>query len=395
MDTKEHTIEKNIILHEKIEFVIAAVLDNLNVEIVTNVPGSGSQNILEHYNEITKQNLSISFHEEVAYTIAHGASLIGKRSACLIKSHGLVKAGNSIMDSLSSGTIGGFVTFVFSDKLGKHSDNIFDVVPFIKGLSLPFFTLEKDTIYQQIKEAYNYSEKHQLPVAVIIDDSILQEQISLLIPEKEDKEVIQYSRNVVQNLICPVFGAYQYQVLQAKLNEEDWKSIPLPNSPKVDNNLPAEWLPTIKQYQPVFDIFKNIRGNFVFGDTGISSLFGFEPYNCIDITTYMGGSLPLAIGALLSGEQNVWAVTGDFSFISTGYLGLIEAANRNLALKVLIFKNNIAQTTGGQAINKDLLNIQLKGFEKFTTYTKMDDSLASKFSNAANSDTLEIIVIEY
>lgn len=385
---------KTKVIHEKIEHLIALTLANVGVEIVTNVPGSGSQNILDNYNKITSKNLPISFHEEVAYTVAHGSSLLGTRSACLIKSHGLVKAGNSVMDSLSSGTIGGFITFVFSDKLGKHSDNIFDVIPFIKGLNLPYFTLEKETIYEQIKEAYIYSEKWQLPVAMVIDDSILTTKIDFTLPDREKKSSLKYHRNIVKNLICPVFGVYQYKVLQSKLQEKNWKSIPLPTAPKVDHNLPNEWLLTIDHYKPVFDIFKKLRGSIVCGDTGISSLFGFEPYNCIDITTYMGGSLPLAIGAYLGGCKDAWAVTGDFSFISTGYLGLIEAINRNIPLKVLIFKNNKAETTGGQFIDAKILTYQLKGFEKYTCYSKVNDDLESILMKAVNSDELEIIVIE-
>lgn len=385
---------KTKVINEKIEHIIALTFAYIGVEVVTNVPGSGSQNILDNYNKITGKKLPISFHEEVAYTVAHGSSLIGNRSACLIKSHGLVKAGNSVMDSLSSGTIGGFITFVFSDKLGKHSDNIFDVIPFIKGLNLPYFTLEKESIYEQIKEAYNYSEKWQLPVAMVIDDSILNTKIDFSLPVKEEKINLKYHRNVVQNLICPVFGVYQHQVLHSKLQEEDWKSIPLPIAPKVDHNLPNEWLPTIDQYKPVFDIFKKLRGSIVCGDTGISSLFGFEPYNCIDITTYMGGSVPLAIGAYLSGCKDAWAVTGDFSFISTGFLGIIEAINRNIPLKVLLFKNNKAETTGGQFIDHKILTHQLKGFEKYTCYSKVNDSLEEILMKAANSDELAIIVIE-
>lgn len=386
-------IEKMKTVHEKCAFAIARSLKALNVEIVTNVPGSGSEKILANYNEIADTSLPISFHEEVAYSVAHAASLMGKRSACLIKSHGLVKAGNSVMDALSCSVNAGMVTFVFSDKEGSHSDNIFNVEPFMKGLELPYFYLKKDNVFQDIQAAYEFSERWQLPVGLLVDDRILEELIELTF-ELEKEPTTQFERNITQNLVCPVFGKYQYEVFQTKLNGRDWRSIEAPNAPSVNGNLPQEWRPTIEIYRPVFDVFKMIRGGIVFGDTGISSLFAFEPYNCIDITAYMGGSVPMAVGAYLSGHEDVWAVTGDFAFISTGYLGLIEAKMRNIPLKVLIFKNDSAQTTGGQSINPDLLRIQLKGFESNTSYIKIDNQLRDNLEKAHASEKMEIIVIE-
>lgn len=78
----------------------------------------------------------------------------------------------------------------------------------------------------------------------------------------------------------------------------------------------------------------------------------------------MGGSIPLAIGAMLAGKEQVWAVSGDFSFIAAGHLGLIEAINRELAIKVVIFNNRKAETTGGQSIHNDLLMRVLKPYEE-------------------------------
>jgi len=372
---------------------IARVLAALNVDIVTNVPGSGSENILANYNLITGNEQPISFHEEVAFTIAHSGAILGKRSACLIKSHGLVKAGNSVMDAMSCGTNAGMVSFILSDKLGSHSDNIFDVEPFMDGLQLPFFRLKKENIFSSIKNAYEFSELWKLPVAILVDDKILNEEVSYTCINDGFKPV-KYERNIFQNLVCPVFGKFQFNVLESKLNRIDWNSNVPPKPPLIDGNLPEAWQPTIKTYKPVFEYFKNIRGSLVCGDTGISSLFAFEPYSCVDITTYMGGSLPLAIGGYLAGHKDSWAISGDFAFISTGYLGLIEAKMRNIPLKVMIFKNDIAQTTGGQPISPDLLNIQLAGFENYCTYTKIDNKLEATLEKAHNSTEMQIIIIE-
>jgi len=100
-------------------------------------------------------------------------------------------------------------------------------------------------------------------------------------------------------------------------------------------------------YTPFFAAFRKLRGEVVVGDTGISTLFSFPPYDCIDICSYMGGSIPLAVGVYLAGYRDVWAVTGDFSFIAAGHLGLLEACQRKIPLKVIILNNHRSQTTGG------------------------------------------------
>lgn len=375
--------------------LIGHIFSNLQIAVVSNVPGSNSSVVFEAYNRINKKDFKISFHEEVAFTIAHAAALVGKRSACLIKTHGLVKAGNSAIDALSCGTTAGFVTFAFSDKKGSHSDNIFDVIPFLKGLSIPYFILERNNLFQQIEQAYYYSDKFEIPVVMVVDDTFITEDFNY-IPQSEytvDQKV--YSRNLSQHLVCPVFGEYQYDVLQRKLQEKSWLDIPPPLIPKVDSKFPTGWKETIEQYRPVFDVFKELRGSLVFGDTGISSLFAFEPYNCVDVTTYMGGSVPLAIGALLAGQEDVWAITGDFSFIAAGYLGLIEALNQNVAVKIIIFNNKKAQTTGGQNIAPTLLNKILEGFCDHVHFLRVEDDLVVTLNYVKKSSKLEIVVIEF
>ena len=154
----------------------------------------------------------------------------------------------------------------------------------------------------------------------------------------------------------------------------------------------------MKPYVKLFDVFKNYRGEVVFGDTGISTLFAFPPYNCVDVCAYMGGSVAMANGAARSGLKNIWAVTGDFSFIAAGHLGLIEAVNQNINLKILIFKNNKAQTTGGQNIDGNMLGKVLAGYEEAVLEIQDPQNqgeIETILNQAAASDRLQIIVAKY
>ena len=120
---------------------------------------------------INSKNPPISFHEEVAYTICHGASIVGKRSACLIKAQGIAKAANSVVDSLYTSVNAGFVTFIFDDNVGNHSDNIMETENLLKGLSLPYIIADSVTIYDDVITAFHKSEALKLPFAIIVNAS--------------------------------------------------------------------------------------------------------------------------------------------------------------------------------------------------------------------------------
>lgn len=61
------------------------------VSVVTNVPGAGGTEVFEAYRQLSASTGPVSFHEEVAFGIAHGASLAGERAAAIVKAHGLAK----------------------------------------------------------------------------------------------------------------------------------------------------------------------------------------------------------------------------------------------------------------------------------------------------------------
>jgi TPP-dependent indolepyruvate ferredoxin oxidoreductase alpha subunit len=114
--------------------------------------------------------------------------------------------------------------------------------------------------------------------------------------------------------------------------------------------------------------------------------------------TYMGGSLPLALGAYLAGYHQTWALTGDFSFIAAGQLGLVEAIQRAIPLKVVIFHNGTAQATGGQPIPPHILDRVLQGYASSIRYIRNPQDVGevrTVLDEASHSQELRIIVAEY
>ncbi|HOF42150.1 MAG TPA: hypothetical protein PLD73_18935, partial [Candidatus Hydrogenedentes bacterium] len=82
----------------------ALALQDAGVKVVTHVPATGATAVFDAYCGLAGKRPAYSFNEEVAYTVAHGAALAGVRSAAVLKSHGLAKASNSVIDSLTLGT---------------------------------------------------------------------------------------------------------------------------------------------------------------------------------------------------------------------------------------------------------------------------------------------------
>ncbi|KUG25734.1 hypothetical protein ASZ90_004433 [hydrocarbon metagenome] len=184
----------------------------------------------------------------------------------------------------------------------------------------------------------------------------------------------------------------------AKKFEGDRSILKKPVLPNIPKDLPEKYLESAYKYIPFFEIFKSVKRNITTGDTSISSSFAFPPYNAIDIVTYIGGSIPLAIGAYLAGNKNVWALTGDFGFLSAGQLGLMEAVNRQVPIKVVIFNNKSAAATGGQKIDKKLMLRVLAGYDQFLSHISSPSDpfeIESVLKEVNDSNELKIVVIDY
>ena len=69
---------------------IAYALNDLGVKVLTHVPGFGGSETFQSFKNIGMKNPPISFNEEVAFSIAHGGSMVGQRAALLTKSQGLI-----------------------------------------------------------------------------------------------------------------------------------------------------------------------------------------------------------------------------------------------------------------------------------------------------------------
>lgn len=241
----------------KVSEAVARTLAGSKVNVATYVPALGASQLFSDYCRRTGQTIPLSFHEEVAYTLAYGAALFGKRSVTFMKTHGVMKAANSLSDSLYSGTTAGFITMVVDDALGIQSDSIVDTAAFLKGLGIHYYRGKPETIDRDVAGALNYSEKHQLPVGLVIDAS----EINTEVP-KPSTQCVQYlppcyRRDTSLHMMVPALLDYQHRVLRAKANNCNWRKIAKPDLDIISHSLPEHWKPSIKAYTLLFRRFQD------------------------------------------------------------------------------------------------------------------------------------------
>jgi TPP-dependent indolepyruvate ferredoxin oxidoreductase alpha subunit len=378
---------------------LARFLAGAGVEVITHVPGFGATALFEAVRRIAREPPPLSLHEEVAFAISHGAAFRGKRAATLIKAHGLAKAANAVVTALSSGTTAGHVTLVFDDPQGTHSDNILDTPRLLDGLGIPWQRADANGAVAALREAFALSEQRALPVALLLEADICEQPASAGGPPPPPLASLPvYQRDVSRHIVCPLFSRYQRQVLEARLGGQAINSLPRPEMLRVPDGLPATWQPMVKRYVPLFEAFLKVPRAFTTGDTGLSSLFALPPYDAIDLVCYMGGSVPLALGARLGAPGPVWAVTGDFSFSAAGALALLEAAERGLDVKVLLIHNGRSEATGGQPLPNGALGRALAPYSeavRWLTRPTDPDAAAQALAETASAPDFTVLVADF
>lgn len=86
----------------------------------------------------------------------------------------------------------------------------------------------------------------------------------------------------------------------------------------------------------------------VFSDIGCYTLGALPPFRAINSTVDMGASITMAKGAADAGLFPSVAVIGDSTFTHSGMTGLLDAANSNANIVVVISDNLTTGMTGGQ-----------------------------------------------
>lgn len=140
------------------------------VRLATGYPGSPSTRFLEHLAEISEEKdvyVEWSANEKVAFEMALGASMGGKRAAVCFKSVGLNVAMDPLMVANLGGVAGGLVVILGDDPGAWGSQNEQDGRLLIRAAEVPLLEFSSpQEAYDMGKYAFALSEKFQLPVVI-------------------------------------------------------------------------------------------------------------------------------------------------------------------------------------------------------------------------------------
>ncbi len=196
------------------------------------------------------------------------------------------------------------------------------------------------------------------PIPTSIINNMAKECDSLLIIEEGQPFVEEQIRGIIESDEINIKGRLSGELPRTGELNPDYirKALSLPCSdcyspePLVTPRPPA--LCQGCGHRAVYDALNAVIKEFpnakVFGDIGCYTLGALPPFRAISSCVDMGASITMAKGAADAGLFPAIAVIGDSTFTHSGMTGLLDAANENSPITVIISDNLTTAMTGGQ-----------------------------------------------
>jgi indolepyruvate ferredoxin oxidoreductase alpha subunit len=146
---------------------IAVGVIEAGISYASSYPGTPATQILEHVAQYSDVKAEWSVNEKVAYEVAYGVSLTGRRVLCSMKHVGLNVASYPFMTSAYLGTRGGFVLAIGDDPNAYSSQNEQDSRFYAKFAKIPCLEpADAQEAKDMTKLAFDISEELNLPVMI-------------------------------------------------------------------------------------------------------------------------------------------------------------------------------------------------------------------------------------
>lgn len=182
-------------------------------------PGTPSTEILENmvdYKDVVYSEWAPN--EKVAMEVAIGASIAGARSLAAMKHVGVNVAADPLMTYGYTGVNGGFV-LISADDPGLHSSqNEQDNRYYAKFAKIAMIEpSDSQEAKDFIKEAYDISEKFDVPVLYRLTTRICHSKTIVELGNREEKEMKPYSKNISKFVATPANAKKLHVVVEDKL----------------------------------------------------------------------------------------------------------------------------------------------------------------------------------
>jgi indolepyruvate ferredoxin oxidoreductase alpha subunit len=150
-------------------------------------------------------------------------------------------------------------------------------------------------------------------------------------------------------------------------------------------------------HRGTFTALNRIKGITVNGDIGCYTLGGLPPYNTMNTSFEMGGSIAHAFGFESAGEPRAVAIIGDSTFLHSGIPPLLDAVYNNGKTTVVIMDNATTGMTGQENHPGTGKDIHGKAVTKRVNYEELCRALGVGFikhASAFNPGEVEAAVRE-
>lgn len=182
-------------------------------------PGTPSTEILENLARFMEVDAQWSVNEKVAYEVALGAAMGGKRSLFACKHVGLNVAMDPLMTSSYTGISGGFVVVVCDDPQMHSSQNeqdtrwvgIFGKVPILE----PSGPAEAR---QYVKEAFDLSEEFDTPVLVRMTTRVSHTKEDVEVGARAEVERRAFKRDVAKYVMIPKNARGRHKAVEERMS---------------------------------------------------------------------------------------------------------------------------------------------------------------------------------
>ena len=209
-------MQRNLLLG--VEAIGQAAID-AGISGVYAYPGTPSTEITEYIQENkTAKERNIhrlwSANEKTAMETALGMSYAGKRTLTCMKHVGLNVAADVFMNAAVTGINGGFVVVVADDPSQHSSQNEQDSRFYGKFAMTPVFEpSNQQEAYDMTYDAFEFSEKTQLPVMIRITTRLAHSRSGVVQKKLLDEKMMKLPSNPMQFMLLPAYGRKYYQNL--------------------------------------------------------------------------------------------------------------------------------------------------------------------------------------
>lgn len=142
-------------------------------------------------------------------------------------------------------------------------------------------------------------------------------------------------------------------------------------------------------YTSLFELIKNRKTGLIVGDFGSYTLARGSP---IEYALHYSGAIASAVGAVLAGEKNVYAVVGDGGF-SAGIEGILEAERKKVKLNIVVIEN------GGiykkEKINLDLKEVALANGATYAKRVHISELSKKDFDEMESHKGIAVLLVDY